>query len=111
VLKIGYIVLKTCKEDELYGRGDMHTGFWWEIPKERGCFEALFIDGRNIKMAVRQAGWMVVDWIYLCPYEDQSCSVLDMLIQLCLMDSATYRWLGGWLVSQSMGGCVGWLGT
>jgi hypothetical protein len=76
----------------------MHTGFWWENMKERDCFEELVIGWTNIKMAVKQAGWVVVDQMYLSQTKDQWWAVLNVVMNLCSMEIG---WLGS-LVSQSL---------
>jgi Gpi18-like mannosyltransferase len=63
--------------------------------KQRDCFEELVINGRNIKMAVKQAEWVVVAWMYLSQNKDQWWAVLNVVMILCPVDSAPSNWLDG----------------
>jgi nitrogen fixation-related uncharacterized protein len=39
------------------GDGEGHSGFWWEILRERGQFEDLGVDGRIIIMDLQEVDW------------------------------------------------------
>jgi hypothetical protein len=49
------------------GRKGMHIGFWWESRKERP--RRRWED--NIKMDLREVGWVGMDWIDLAQDRDQ----------------------------------------
>jgi hypothetical protein len=50
----------------IWGRRDMHTGFWWGKMIQRICLEDLLVDGRIIiKILLKKGGWQGVGWIYL----------------------------------------------
>ena len=40
----------------LWGRGELHTGFWWEDMRERDRVEDLGVDGRSILR------WVLTKW-------------------------------------------------
>jgi hypothetical protein len=48
----------------------MHTKFWEESLKERDQLEDLGIDGRNIKMVLKEIGLESVDLIHLAQDRD-----------------------------------------
>jgi hypothetical protein len=51
----------------VWGREEVHTGFWWGNLKERGHVENLDVDGDNIKIDLQEVGWEGMDWIPLAP--------------------------------------------
>jgi hypothetical protein len=56
----------------------MHTGFWWEIQKERPSCR--WED--NIKMYLREIGWGGVDWINLAKDRNQWLALVNTVMKL-----------------------------
>jgi hypothetical protein len=50
----------------IWGRNEMHTGFWWVNLKERDNFQDLGVDGSMIlKWVMNKILWESVDWSHL----------------------------------------------
>jgi hypothetical protein len=53
------------------GRGEVHTGFWWENLRETDHLEDAGLDGRIIlKMDLQEVGWDM-DWTNLAVERDR----------------------------------------
>jgi hypothetical protein len=60
------------------GRGEVCTGFWWGILKERDHLEYPGIDGRTIlRWSFQEVGWGDMDWIDLAQEWDRWQELLN----------------------------------
>ena len=49
----------------------MYTGFWWRDLSEGDHLEDLGVDGKIIKMDLKELGWRGTDWIDLAQDRDR----------------------------------------
>ena len=49
----------------VWGRGETYIGFWWENLRERDHSEDRYRLEDNIKMDLKEVGWVSTDWIDL----------------------------------------------
>jgi hypothetical protein len=54
-----------------WGRGEVHTGFWWGNQRERDHFEDAAVDGRMILKWIFRKWDSGVDWIDLAHDRDR----------------------------------------
>jgi hypothetical protein len=55
----------------VWGRGEVHTGFWWGDLRDRNHLDDICIDGRIIlKMDLEEVEWGGMDWIALAQDRD-----------------------------------------
>jgi hypothetical protein len=53
------------------GKREMHTGYWWEIQRERDHSEDKDVSRWIILIDILEIGWGVVDWIGLAQDKDK----------------------------------------
>jgi hypothetical protein len=63
-------------------RGETCTGFWWESPKGNDHLKDQGVDGRRIKMDLREIGWRGVEWIHLAQDRDRWLAVVNAVMNL-----------------------------
>jgi hypothetical protein len=61
---------------QIWGRREIHTGFWWGNPKERDHLEQLGIGGKVILK------WEGVDWIHVAQDRDKWWVLVSMVMNL-----------------------------
>jgi hypothetical protein len=64
------------------GRGEVHTGFWWENLKERDHLEDQGIVGRTILNGFAGSRWGVMDWIDLSQDRDRWRALVNVVVNL-----------------------------
>jgi len=62
------------------GRGEVHTGFWWENPKERDHLEDPGIVGRIILNGSSGSRCGVIDWIGLAQDRDRWLALVNAVM-------------------------------
>ena len=74
----------------VWGRGEVHTGFWWRHLRERCHFEDLGIHGRIIlKLNFQEVWWDGVDCIDLSQDRDQWRGVVSAVMNIMLCNKPT----------------------
>jgi hypothetical protein len=64
----------------VWGRREVHTGFWWGDPRE-GLGRPRHRWEDNIKMDLHEVGW-VMDWIDLAQDRDRWRAVVNAVMNL-----------------------------
>jgi hypothetical protein len=66
----------------VWGRGEVHTGFWWGNLKERDHLKDPGVDGRIILKWIFEKWDGVTDWIYLAQDRDTWWTVVNAVMNL-----------------------------
>jgi len=68
----------------VWGRGDVHTGFWWGDLRERNHLEDLRVDGRIIWKWIfkKYDGEGGMDWIHLAKDKDRRQPLVNSIMTL-----------------------------
>jgi hypothetical protein len=67
----------------VWGRGEVHTEFWWEDVRELNYVEDLRVERWIIlKMDLQEVGWGGVDWIDLAQGKDRRRAIVKAVINL-----------------------------
>jgi hypothetical protein len=65
------------------GEGEIYTKFWSQNPKVVDHSEVIGVDGKNnIKMNLREIGWVGVEWIHQAQNRDQWWAVVNTEVNL-----------------------------
>jgi hypothetical protein len=65
------------------GRRGMHIGFWWEKPEgKRPLGRPRLRWEDNIRMDLREIGWVGMDWIDLAQDRDQWRALVNAVMNL-----------------------------
>ena len=100
--------------------GEMHTGFWWEIPLERGRLEDLVVDGRIILNCIFNKLDEGMNWIDPAKYKNRWRAIVSgvmnfgfhkmrgissmaedaSLSRTVLRGVRWFSWLVGWLLME-----------
>jgi hypothetical protein len=74
------ITMKWVGQKHVWGRGEVHTGFWWGNLKERPLGRPRRVWGDNIKMDL-QGG---MDWTDLGQERDMCQALVNVVVILCV---------------------------
>ena len=66
----------------VWGRGEVHTGFWWGNLRERDHLKDPGVDGRIILKWMREFGWGGMDWLDRAEGTDRWRAVVNAAMNL-----------------------------
>jgi hypothetical protein len=66
----------------VWGRGEVRTGFWWEVLKERDHLEDLGVGRRIILKWLFKKWGGSMDWIELAQVRDRWCAPVNLVMKL-----------------------------
>jgi hypothetical protein len=66
----------------VWGRREVHIGFWWGDPREGDHLGDPGVDGRIIKMDIREVGWEDMNWIDLAQDRDRWRALVNVVMNL-----------------------------
>ena len=62
------------------GKGDVHTGFWWETLRQGGHLQVLTVDGRIILKRTFEKWDGCMDWIDLLQDKDRWWALVNAVM-------------------------------
>jgi hypothetical protein len=60
----------------------MTTKFWFEKLNGRNNLEELSVDGKTVRIDLREIGWEDVNWMHLAQERDQCLDVVNTVMNL-----------------------------
>ena len=67
---------------QVWGRGEVYTGFWQGNMRERDHLEDPGVQEENIKMDLQELGWGGMDWIDLAQDMDRWWALINVVMNL-----------------------------